>query len=195
MKGKFFALVVLLGSCFFLSKDSPSVVANQIDDGNGIELVPSGNVTHDFVVTAFDCDTFSLVPVSEDALHCKRGEVSYKDMANVSRYSDSEVLRQKPPLLSLKENVYQKDLRDSDSDKPKRRCEVLRAQIGDDTSAPMGVGDFLRLYWGKLLLGLLGFVELIVRLTPTEKDNSIFNLLYSIINALIPNLKSSGGTH
>jgi hypothetical protein len=195
MKGKFFALVVLFGSCFFLSKDSPSMVATQIDDGNSIELVPSGNVSHDFVVTAFEHDTLSLAQPSVDVLHCKHGEVSYKDMANVSRYSDSESLRQKPPLLGYTLNVAGEDLRDSNRDKPKRRCEVLRAQIGNDASPPMSIGEFLRLYWGKLLLSILGVVELIVRLTPTDKDNSIFNLLYSIINAIIPNLRAGGGLH
>ncbi|MBA4410854.1 MAG: hypothetical protein Q8S54_00630 [Bacteroidota bacterium] len=48
--------------------------------------------------------------------------------------------------------------------------------------------------WGALVLGLLGFVDLVARLTPTEKDNSIVNFLMSIFNALIPNLKKGGGS-
>lgn len=55
-------------------------------------------------------------------------------------------------------------------------------------------GDFLKDNWIALLLGLLGFIELIVRLTPSTKDNSIFNWLATLINALLPNIKKGGGT-
>lgn len=55
-------------------------------------------------------------------------------------------------------------------------------------------GNFVKDNWIALVFGLLGFIELIVRLTPSEKDNSIFNWLTSLINALLPNLKKGGGT-
>ena len=48
--------------------------------------------------------------------------------------------------------------------------------------------------WGSLLLALLGFVELLVRLTPTEKDNSILNMIIKFLNVILPNLKKGGGT-
>ena len=47
--------------------------------------------------------------------------------------------------------------------------------------------------WGSLLLALLGFVELLVRLTPTEKDNSILNMIIKFLNIILPNLKKGGG--
>ena len=55
-------------------------------------------------------------------------------------------------------------------------------------------GNFLIENWGVLLLGLLGFFDLVVRLTPTEKDNSIVNFLMTIFNAIIPNFKKGGGS-
>lgn len=54
-------------------------------------------------------------------------------------------------------------------------------------------GGFLSEHWGKLLLGLLGFYDLVARLTPTTKDNSIVTFLTSLFNAVIPNLKKGGG--
>jgi len=48
--------------------------------------------------------------------------------------------------------------------------------------------------WGILSLGLMSFIEIIVRLTPSEKDNSIFNFVSKILNALVPNRRKAGGT-
>jgi len=46
--------------------------------------------------------------------------------------------------------------------------------------------------WEIITAALLIF-ELIVRLTPTTKDNSIYNLVKRIVDALIPNKKNGGG--
>ena len=67
----------------------------------------------------------------------------------------------------------------------------IEATVGDAEDAAMG--GFFTNNWGALLLGLLGFADLVTRLTPTEKDNSILNFLSSILNAIIPNLKKGGG--
>jgi hypothetical protein len=48
--------------------------------------------------------------------------------------------------------------------------------------------------WGALVLGLLGFIDLVARLTPSEKDNSIVNFLTTLLNAIIPNFKKGGGS-
>ena len=55
-------------------------------------------------------------------------------------------------------------------------------------------GNFLTDNWGVLLLGLLGFFDLVARLTPTEKDNSIVNFLLTVFNAIIPNFRKGGGS-
>jgi hypothetical protein len=41
--------------------------------------------------------------------------------------------------------------------------------------------------WKEILLAILGIAEIIVRLTPTEKDNSILNKIMWVVNKLIPN--------
>ena len=41
--------------------------------------------------------------------------------------------------------------------------------------------------WTQILVAILGIEEIIVRLTPTEKDNSILNKIMWLVNKLIPN--------
>lgn len=53
--------------------------------------------------------------------------------------------------------------------------------------------DFIKQNWGALALGLMGFFDVIARLTPTQKDNTILNLLTTILNTIIPNYKKGGG--
>jgi hypothetical protein len=55
-------------------------------------------------------------------------------------------------------------------------------------------GNFFSDNWVALLLGLLGFFDLVARLTPTEKDNSIVNFLMTLFNAIIPNFRKGGGS-
>ena len=59
---------------------------------------------------------------------------------------------------------------------------------------PVEGRNFLIENWGALLLGLLGFFDLVARLTPTEKDNSIVNFLLTVFNAIIPNFRKGGGS-
>lgn len=55
------------------------------------------------------------------------------------------------------------------------------------------LGGFLSVNWGVLSLSLLSFLEVITRLTPSEKDNTVLRFLSNILNAFIPNLKKGGG--
>ena len=55
------------------------------------------------------------------------------------------------------------------------------------------VGGFLAVNWGILSLSLLSFLEVVTRLTPSEKDNTVLSFLGNILNAIIPNLKKGGG--
>ena len=55
-------------------------------------------------------------------------------------------------------------------------------------------GNFFSDNWGALVIGLLGFFDVVARLTPTEKDNSIVNFLMTLFNAIIPNFKKGGGS-
>lgn len=53
--------------------------------------------------------------------------------------------------------------------------------------------EFILNHWVVLLIALLSFVEVIVRLTPTKKDDTIFEIVKRIINIFIPNRKKGGG--
>lgn len=54
-------------------------------------------------------------------------------------------------------------------------------------------GNFFTDNWGVLALSLLAFAETVVRLTPSQKDNSILRIISTILNSLIPNYKKGGG--
>ena len=54
-------------------------------------------------------------------------------------------------------------------------------------------GNFFAENWGALLMGLLGFYDLVARLTPTNKDNSVVSFLTKLFDVIIPNFKKGGG--
>jgi hypothetical protein len=68
--------------------------------------------------------------------------------------------------------------------------EMDFVQSDQEKEAP---GGFIARNWGILTISLLGFFDVIARLTPTEKDNTILNFLSNILNVIIPNLKKGGG--
>mgnify|MGYP000904865785 CR=1 FL=1 len=78
-----------------------------------------------------------------------------------------------------------------------RPIQVARAQIFGGG----GLGGLMALlaeYWQKIsavILAAATFIEVIVRITPTEKDNAWFSWLKSILDKIIPNNKVGGGTH
>ncbi len=53
--------------------------------------------------------------------------------------------------------------------------------------------EFIKNNWFVLLMGVIGFAEIVVRLTPTEKDNSILEWVKKLIGVFVPNKKSGGG--
>lgn len=62
----------------------------------------------------------------------------------------------------------------------------------DETAASLS-GGFIARNWGALTLSLLALAETIVRLTPSQKDNSILKLIATLLNSIIPNNKKGGG--
>ncbi len=58
-----------------------------------------------------------------------------------------------------------------------------------------GIAEFLKMNWQPLLLAVIGLLEVVVRLTPTKKDNSILNIIIKILEAILPNKDKQGGTH
>lgn len=64
-------------------------------------------------------------------------------------------------------------------------------RTSDQLKAPIGI---LADNWGNILLALLALSEIITRLVPSVKDNSIFNFFIRILNTVVPNKQSGGGT-
>lgn len=46
-----------------------------------------------------------------------------------------------------------------------------------------------------IVAGLIAVAEIVVNLTPSEKDNSVLLKIKNLISAVVPNFKSGGGTH
>lgn len=55
------------------------------------------------------------------------------------------------------------------------------------------------LTWREAILALFALIEVVLRLTPSENDNSLFNKVVSfatyILDFLIPNRRKSGGKY
>jgi len=62
--------------------------------------------------------------------------------------------------------------------------------IGGADAGGSSVEGFLKEHWVAVSTALLVFIDVIVRLTPSEKDNSIFNLFKMVYDVIIPNLAS-----
>jgi len=58
-----------------------------------------------------------------------------------------------------------------------------------------GFWGLLKTHWGVILSAFLVFIESIIRVTPSNKDNSIFSFIKFILDKIIPNARSGGGTH
>jgi len=68
--------------------------------------------------------------------------------------------------------------------------EVLQ----EETGLVQSILSWIAKNWQVLLSGVLPFLWLVARLTPTEKDNDLLRILQSWLDILIPNFKKSGGT-
>lgn len=55
--------------------------------------------------------------------------------------------------------------------------------------------EWFRGNWLAAVLGILGAIEFIVKLTPTEKDNAWFKWIKNLIDTILPNRKAGGGIH
>lgn len=64
-----------------------------------------------------------------------------------------------------------------------------------EAEEPGGMLDFIKTNAVILLWGLIALVEVVTRLTPTTKDDTILTWIKTILDAIIPNKSASGGTH
>jgi len=54
--------------------------------------------------------------------------------------------------------------------------------------------EFFKDNWVPLLLGLVGLAEVVTRLTPTKKDDTILEWVKKLFDVFLPNNKRDGGT-
>tara|TARA_R100000664_G_scaffold23184_1_gene32765 strand:- start:232 stop:414 length:183 start_codon:yes stop_codon:yes gene_type:complete len=56
--------------------------------------------------------------------------------------------------------------------------------------------EILQAHWAEVLLAFMLFVKTIINLLPSDaKARNIFGLLDTLVNAIVPDNKSGGGTH
>lgn len=55
--------------------------------------------------------------------------------------------------------------------------------------------EYFKLNWEWLVPALFITLEAIVRITPTDKDNSLLEKVKELFDFLLPNLKKGGGVH
>ena len=55
--------------------------------------------------------------------------------------------------------------------------------------------EILKANWYVIIVAIIAFAEVIVRLTPTSKDDSIVNWIKRVIDVLVPNKTKRGDKH
>lgn len=68
--------------------------------------------------------------------------------------------------------------------------------IGDSTDPPIKQKGFWELvggYWAELVLGIMAVIKILVRITPTLKDDAVFGWLDKLIEMIIPNISKKNG--
>lgn len=55
--------------------------------------------------------------------------------------------------------------------------------------------EFIKNYWHPLTEGVIALTWVIVRLTPTNKDNNVFRIVVNILSVVFPNNRKGGGVH
>ncbi|MBV6442752.1 MAG: hypothetical protein EPGJADBJ_04476 [Saprospiraceae bacterium] len=112
-----------------------------------------------------------------------------------------------------KERLEQRDFSESADVQPTETAPIAYSQTGETTPAPEetepvaptdesseqesngGVWGWIKQNWAALILPLFALLEAIVRLTPTNTDNSILNFLKAILDWILPNKAKDGDYH
>lgn len=108
-----------------------------------------------------------------------------------------------------KEKVEIRDFSESADAQPAAQAPVAYSQTGeaptiaetqDQTPAPApeesgGVWAWIKENWAALILPLFALLEAIVRLTPTNVDNSILNFIKSLFDWILPNKAAKSGEY
>lgn len=196
MKGKLFGLIGVFALCYALVNYLPTAIPYQDSGGQQtahIDKTPNGGHSFDFVFQ--DQIDFRLALPTEVAI---KGNAikSNGGLKTKQGYDDSVTLRLRPPLRCSQDEHIMKTV--GLDKRIRNKHPTLRAQVGDIDEKETFWG-FLKKNWGELIAGFLAFVEVIIRLTPTQKDNTILTMVKRaydfLIGWLIPNKKLGGGTH
>ena len=59
---------------------------------------------------------------------------------------------------------------------------------GDSPVKEKGFWELIGGYWAELLLGIMAVIKILVRITPTLKDDAVFGWLDKLIEMIVPNL-------
>lgn len=54
-----------------------------------------------------------------------------------------------------------------------------------------GFIDFILANWGELVIAALAFIKVVVNITPTESDNTVFGWLDNLINMIVSDRKKA----
>jgi hypothetical protein len=66
--------------------------------------------------------------------------------------------------------------------------EVTSTDVIVQPATQKGFWDLLAGYWAELLLGTMAVIKILVRITPTLKDDKVFGWLDKLIEMLLPNI-------
>lgn len=123
------------------------------------------------------------------------------DVAQIHTYPDA------PVVAHPERSVQSEKVPSTQTVKSTNSLEVARSQLSngdDDTGIPpddttpvqeqSGALAFILANLTTIVWALVALVEVIVRLTPTEKDNSILSFIVDLLSKIIPNRRTGGGT-
>lgn len=124
--------------------------------------------------------------IQQDGTQCEAAATVY----NLVTYGEAQAIAGNSVSVSVDQLMEENRLFASLSPFPQADIEDPPQLEEGDT-----VLDYIKKNWLWLLGVFIPVLEVIVRLTPTEKDNTILSRLLSLLGRFIPNLRKGGGTH
>ncbi len=106
----------------------------------------------------------------------------------------------KPPIFTFQgsELVQLKPIPYIDTTETVVKVKAAYAQtvtVESQTRENSSLKDFLSAHWAALVWALISLLEVVTRLTPTARDNSVLNFVKMILDSLVPNVRTGGGEH
>jgi len=70
----------------------------------------------------------------------------------------------------------------------------LKVAFEQQSDTAGNAAGFLGISWENISFAVLSVIEVIARIIPSAKDNSILNFISRFVNNLVPNLRKDGGS-